>query len=85
MKRQEINNLTPAKPKEGNTHTHNHYHQKQQQQQLQQNKNQHSLVIDISQHQRSQFPNKKTQTNKMDLKTVSILLLHTTNTPQNQG
>ena len=56
------------------THTH-HHHQQQQN-----NRNQQSLIIDIAQYQWSQFLNKKTQTNRMNAKTVSILLLHPRNT-----
>jgi hypothetical protein len=36
----------------------------------------------ISQHQWTQFLNKKTQAKRMDEKTVSIILLYTKNTPQ---
>lgn len=39
-----------------------------------------NMIFDISQHQRSYFPYKKTQTKKMGSKTGSILLLHPRNT-----
>jgi hypothetical protein len=42
--------------------------------------NEHSLVTNISQHQWTQFPNKKTQANRMDEKTGYIILLHPRNT-----
>ena len=46
--------------------------------------NQQSWVVDFSQYQWSQFPNKKMQTNRIDVKTGSILLWHPRNTFQYQ-
>lgn len=56
----------PANQKRRNLHTHN---------------TTTTLLINISQHQWHQFPNKKTQINSMDVKTGSILLLDPRNTP----
>jgi hypothetical protein len=78
MRTQEIHNLTSAKTKGKHTHHYHHHHQPNI-------RNQQSLVINISQYQWSQFPNKKTETKRLDAKTGSILLLHAKTTPQHQG
>jgi hypothetical protein len=64
--------------------THHHYYQYDQNHHKQQNnKNKRSLVTDISQFQWSQFFNRETQTNSINIKIkVLVSLLHTRNTPQ---
>jgi hypothetical protein len=76
MKTQGINNLRPAKSKEGK-----HIH----------TVNTTNKITGINNHWPlrppavwSQFPNKKTETNRMDTKTVAILLLHPKTTRPHQ-
>lgn len=72
-KTQGINNLRPAKQRAGgNTREQN-------------NRNQQTLRTGNSQHQWSQFPNKKAQTDRMNAKPGSSLLQQSGNTSQHQG
>lgn len=87
MKTQEISKPYTSKTKRKGTHTHTYtllYHHNNHHQHQQNNRNQQSLIIDISQYQWTQFPNKMTETNRVDVETGSILL-NTENTPQHQG
>lgn len=67
MKIYKVNNLTPAKYTEWN-HTTNTTTTTTTTKKQQNNQNQQSVVIDISQYQCYQFPNKKTQANRTDVK-----------------
>jgi hypothetical protein len=50
--------------------------ERERKKELQNNRNQQKLLINISQHQWSQFPNRKKQINKMHVKIGSIFQLY---------